>query len=138
MLKTGEAFWYPGTGPSHRSSTPHICVVAKIDSANDDIYFIPISSEILNLDQTCVINVADGWNPPIIRKSFAAYFHARRASLKGVTAQIAEGTARRIGVVPNEIFARIVAGITVSEDTEPSFKKAFEPKQQERRILSGD
>lgn len=134
MIQQGDAIWYPGTGPNHSPGSGHYCVVVKVDEENDDLYSVPISSEMLNFDEKCIINPGEGC-AYIKVKSFAAYFHAKKSSLKGVKAQITSRRISIVGHIPPSVFRRVMEGITRSEDTEPGFKKAFMPRPPSRRIL---
>jgi hypothetical protein len=139
LINVGDASHYPGTGPSHNQNASHVCIVIKIDADNDDIYSVPVSSELANLDETCIINPGEGCSF-VTKKSFIAYFHARKSSLRGIIAQLSQRHgAKNLGQIPEAIFQRVVQGILRSDDTEPAFKRAFSPPerpQPPRRILN--
>ena len=127
-ISVGDAIEYPGTGGSANPGGSHICIVVKID--NDDVYLVPISSAAANWDSTCEVGAGDHI-PGITRNSFAAYFHAKKSSRRGM---MTHTTAVNRGQRSAVLLQRIIAGVQ-SDDTEEYFKKALLPPAPTRRIL---
>ena len=123
MVCECDAFKYKGTGPAHNPKVPHSFVVVRV--VNDTVILIPISSEQSNYDPACPIEPHEGWNPPIWKSSFAAYFHALKTSLISFNANVQDGKIIKISNPPQEIYNRLVKGICVSKNAEPWLQKAF-------------
>src|ERR1700722_8659620 len=104
-LACGDAVDYPGTGSGAAAARRHAHVIVKIDSS--DVYLIPISSEKLNYDPACPIPADCGW-ARITKNSFAAYYHAKKVPLAGLTANIEHGIVLYLGAIPPGIFQRII------------------------------
>lgn len=119
----GHAIAYPGTGPDHDGNRLHTMII--VGEAKGDFYLVPICSHHNGCDPTCIITDKDGWTPPIIRKSYAAYYMAKKVPVRGTVMKVEAAEVRYLGLVPEQIYTRVVAGLTESDEIEPWFVKGL-------------
>ncbi|WP_279356311.1 hypothetical protein [Methylobacterium indicum] len=135
-ISVGDVIWYPGTGQGAKMAKPHMHVLVKVDAVSGDVYCVPISSEASNWDKTCEVDVSDKV-PGVTRRSFIAYFHAKKIALTGLVGQLACGTATNNGAMPAKILAKVIQGISISDETEGWFVRDVipPPAAPTRRVL---
>ena len=123
-LVPGVAVSYPGTGPDSDGGRPHICVLVSGVTVKGDILLIPICSAHAKCDRTLRLMPGKGWDE-IRWESYGAYYKAKKVSAKVLARRIEAGEITYLGAVPKNIYADIVKGIEISEETEDWFLSDF-------------
>lgn len=123
-LHQGIAVRYPGTGPDHDGGRSHIFVAISDITPTGDILLVSICSWHARSDETCIIQPADGI-PGITHKSVVAYFHIMRVFAKNLIKRIETTEVTYFGPIPPATYARIKAGVLVSQESIPMFIKHF-------------
>jgi hypothetical protein len=131
-IKEGVAIRYPGTGPALGYDRAHTHVVITNPDDKETVLLVSICSFDRFSDQTCVLEADNTWEP-IVRKSYVAYHHSKRASVKNIMTSIGRQEITYLGPVPPEIFERIKAGVTVSKQTPEVFMRMFVDRQPQLR-----
>lgn len=134
-FSVGDVFRYAGTGPAHNMGLPHAHVVVKVDATSGELYCIPISREPLNWDTSCELELSDRV-PSVTQRSFMAYYHAKKSALAGLALQVQHKQCVKLGTVSPSVLQRILDGVVASDECEPWFEEALNPKPVVvRRIL---
>lgn len=136
-LRAGVAVHYPGTGPGSDGRRSHILVIVKAIADAGDLVAVPICSAHPNCDRTCLIEAAATWPGVIRHASYAAYYQAKKLPLAATIKRVEQGEVTYLGDVPIALFNRIVAGISVSDESEPWLLKALLPPPR-GRVLQGN
>jgi hypothetical protein len=129
----GDVLRYPGTGPSHDGGRAHKHVVVK--TTISDIYLVPICSAHALCDRTCILDE----KTPVIglsHASYIAYFWGKAKSKRDAAIKILNREIELIGRLPDSVYAKIKAGLLITEEIEPWFKSAVTPPVPPRRILA--
>jgi hypothetical protein len=131
-IKEGVAVRYPGTGPEIGHDRAHTNVIVTDPDQNGTVLLVSICSFNRFADHTCLIEADGSWEP-ITRRSYVAYHHTKGVSATNISNRIARQEITYLGAVPQEVYNRIKAGVTISKETPEMFKRAFLAQQPQSK-----